>query len=542
MPDHLEVAERRARKRAPRTATAATTDEQRDPAAACRRAEARRSTIGAAPYAPGDAADAHRRPPRASRRRRSRSQRRAPPPISGREQPAEEDARRRGRRARRRCPASTPIQYQVPTGPSVPPWHARPCRWAMIRPCAPRALRRLPRYPLEVFFWTRAADLGRRRSSPTSSSRPSTPSRSTPAAPRTSSSARRRLGDRRLGRAGTAAGSSGSPTTATPTRGTRPRSSRSTRCSSAGVGWFLLGHHLLAGVARLACRLGRRVRRCSGSSRSSSTQRGEPPTGRVLYLALFPTTLFLFAVYSESLYLLLSVGAFLLARAQAAGRWAGVAIGLAALTRVSGVILLPALAVLAWRRPEPRGALAPPRDLAADHGALAALPRPEVPPAVRVPHARSAPAGTGTCRPPGPLGGAWDALVAGWRGVRQLVAGSGHDYFPSPDHGAMYGAGLNLEQLAYAVLLVGARRLRVARARRRVRDLRAREPRAAVLRPGAEHAAPLDAAVRARRLPGLHRARDARRAATRWTPGCSVGFTLLLGINLARWVLWIWVA
>src|SRR5262249_13240678 len=32
---------------------------------------------------------------------------------------------------------------------------------------------------------------------------------------------------------------------------------------------------------------------------------------------------------------------------------------------------------------------------------------------------------------------------------------SGHDYFPSPDHGAMYGAGLNLEQLAYAVLLVG---------------------------------------------------------------------------------------
>ena len=42
-----------------------------------------------------------------------------------------------------------------------------------------------------------------------------------------------------------------------------------------------------------------------------------------------------------------------------------------------------------------------------------------------------------------------------WRGVRrQLVAGAGHDYFPSADHGAMYGAGLNLEQLGYAVLLV----------------------------------------------------------------------------------------
>ena len=54
----------------------------------------------------------------------------------------------------------------------------------------------------------------------------------------------------------------------------------------------------------------------------------------------------------------------------------------------------------------------------------------------------------------GPLGGAWDALVAGWRAVRQLVAGSGHTYFSNPDHSAMYYAGLNLEQLAYAVLLV----------------------------------------------------------------------------------------
>ena len=31
----------------------------------------------------------------------------------------------------------------------------------------------------------------------------------------------------------------------------------------------------------------------------------------MLYLALFPTTLFLIAVYSESLYLLLSIAAFL---------------------------------------------------------------------------------------------------------------------------------------------------------------------------------------------------------------------------------------
>ena len=91
---------------------------------------------------------------------------------------------------------------------------------------------RLPRYPLEVFFWTPPADLGRDACSPTSSSRRSTPSRCTPrTGPRTSSSTTS-AGRSTSGAAGTAAGSSGSRSTATPTRATRPRSSRSTRCSS----------------------------------------------------------------------------------------------------------------------------------------------------------------------------------------------------------------------------------------------------------------------------------------------------------------------
>jgi hypothetical protein len=68
----------------------------------------------------------------------------------------------------------------------------------------------------------------------------------------------------------------------------------------------------------------------------------------VLYLALFPTALFLQAVYSESLFLLLALAAFVLAeRRRFAG--AGIAAGLAILTRVVGVALLPALALLAWR-------------------------------------------------------------------------------------------------------------------------------------------------------------------------------------------------
>jgi Gpi18-like mannosyltransferase len=59
-------------------------------------------------------------------------------------------------------------------------------------------------------------------------------------------------------------------------------------------------------------------------------------------------TLFLQAVYSESLYLLLAIAAFVLAERGRFG-WAGVVTGLAIFTRVTAIALLPALAVLAWR-------------------------------------------------------------------------------------------------------------------------------------------------------------------------------------------------
>ena len=72
------------------------------------------------------------------------------------------------------------------------------------------------------------------------------------------------------------------------------------------------------GLSRLAGRLGRRVR-APLEARAASSTASETANRSVLYLALFPTTLFLFAVYSESLYLLLSVAAFLLA---VRGRWA----------------------------------------------------------------------------------------------------------------------------------------------------------------------------------------------------------------------------
>ena len=119
------------------------------------------------------------------------------------------------------------------------------------------------------------------------------------------------------------------------------------------LGRLLLGNYILAGVLLslaaggvafvLLYRLGQRHVGTAGARRA------------VLYLAVFPTALFLQAVYSESLYLALVLASFLLAER---GRFlgAGAAAGLAMLTRPAGVALLPALAVLAWRNDDRRGA------------------------------------------------------------------------------------------------------------------------------------------------------------------------------------------
>jgi hypothetical protein len=65
-------------------------------------------------------------------------------------------------------------------------------------------------------------------------------------------------------------------------------------------------------------------------------------TGRraALYLAIFPTSFFLAACYSESLFLALSLGAFLAARRYSNWWLAGLLVGLAALTRNLGILLL----------------------------------------------------------------------------------------------------------------------------------------------------------------------------------------------------------
>jgi len=67
-----------------------------------------------------------------------------------------------------------------------------------------------------------------------------------------------------------------------------------------------------------------------------------------LYLAVFPTSLFLGVVYGEGLFLALTIGTFLLAERGRLG-WAAIVAGLAILTRAQGLALLPALALFAWR-------------------------------------------------------------------------------------------------------------------------------------------------------------------------------------------------
>jgi hypothetical protein len=67
----------------------------------------------------------------------------------------------------------------------------------------------------------------------------------------------------------------------------------------------------------------------------------------VLYLGLFPMTVFLSAVYTESLFLALCIGAFFLAE-RGHWTWAAVAAGGTMLTRSIGVAVVVGLALLAW--------------------------------------------------------------------------------------------------------------------------------------------------------------------------------------------------
>jgi hypothetical protein len=220
----------------------------------------------------------------------------------------------------------------------------------------------------------------------------------------------------------------------------------------------------------------------------------------VLSCALGPMAFFFSAVYSESLYLALSVGVFLCARR---GRWALAAAcaALAAATRSTGIVLALPLALLylygpredrtperahaaargkssskrargAWRGPSPSthvGAL-----LAAAFGALRPRYRLRadslwillVPAGVVLYMAHLALAGGDALSPfsaqagwsrhfAGPYGGVWDGLKAAWQGARQLLSFQRtHVYFPIAGASPTIAAGHNL--MLFAFLILGA--------------------------------------------------------------------------------------
>jgi len=192
------------------------------------------------------------------------------------------------------------------------------------------------------------------------------------------------------------------------------------------LGRVLLGHYVLAGIAvSLTAGLATFVllyRLAEGKIGADGARRA------VLYLALFPMALFLQAVYSELLYLMLTVAAFLAAeRRRFLG--AGLACGLALLTRPVAVALLPALALFAWSSARPWRNLA---QLAIAPLAFAVYPLllwvQRGDPWTFL-HAEGY--WSRKLSPIGPLGGLWDGLRAGWAGVRQLASGSHtHSYWP----------------------------------------------------------------------------------------------------------------
>jgi hypothetical protein len=204
------------------------------------------------------------------------------------------------------------------------------------------------------------------------------------------------------------------------------------------LGRVLAGHYVLSGIiVSLAAALASFVL----LYRLAEPRLGADGARRaVLYLAVFPTALFLQAVYSESLFLALVLATFVLAERN---RWplACAVAGLALLTRPAGLALLPALALLAWRAPARRRALG---SLALAPALFALYPL-WLWHAVGDPLALARAQGTWSreISPLGPLGGAW-------AGVRDAVTG----HVPA-GAGSLHAGAVNAQGLLFLALFAG---------------------------------------------------------------------------------------
>jgi hypothetical protein len=178
----------------------------------------------------------------------------------------------------------------------------------------------------------------------------------------------------------------------------------------------------------------------------------------VLALALFPGSLWFSAAYSESLFLMVSIGAVLAAR-QGRWAWAGALGALGAATRSAGLLLMVPLALLWWdayrssvpraRRRDVAWVAAVPLGLAAYCGYLAATGEPA--------DAPFSSQDTWHRAMKGPWTGIADGATAAWAGVRQLVHGPPPPvYFDRAAGDAMAIGRHNIALFACLVLAVPA--------------------------------------------------------------------------------------
>jgi hypothetical protein len=171
----------------------------------------------------------------------------------------------------------------------------------------------------------------------------------------------------------------------------------------------------------------------------------------VLLCAFFPMSFFFSAVYSEALFLVLSVGAVYAARLE---RWplaAALAV-LAGTSRSAGFLLLVPLAILWWRGDGRR---------LRDAAWLALVP---LGPAIYAVYLDAATGHAGAAFSAqdawmrhfaGPFAGVWDGTSAAWDGARQLLSGSRSPrYFEVAAGDPFSVAGHNLTLFAFLVLAV----------------------------------------------------------------------------------------
>lgn len=196
----------------------------------------------------------------------------------------------------------------------------------------------------------------------------------------------------------------------------------------------------------------------------------------LLLLAFCPMAYFFSAVYTESLYLALSVGCFLMARQ---GRWAlaGLLGGFAAASRNSGIMLLVPFVILylygpRQDRPVPsaswaRAPLEGWRRLLPRHAPRLSLAWGLLIPAGVAAYVLYLAITTGNGLTPfhvesvwyrefaGPFGGVWTGTVAAWDGLRQLVHGPPPPiYFTLAGGDPLMVAGQNLMLYAFLLLAV----------------------------------------------------------------------------------------